>query len=252
MGNYEARAHLNDHSSEIGLLGSAFDQMADALAARHAAQHRAEEELRQLNTTLEARIRQRTMELEGAIRAKSQFLANMSHEIRTPLNGVLGMLELVRQTDLGQTQQRFVETARRSAQTLLGVINQILDLSKIEAGKVELEHSEFDLRTVIEEVTETFADSAYSKGLELACFVPAGLPVAFTTSQPAANCPVTRCALPMSLVQRIADKPYIVSFATRIASASSRKDKTDSTGPKISSRASFCCGETLSKITGGT
>jgi two-component system, sensor histidine kinase and response regulator len=177
-GNYDARAHLEDHSSEIGLLGLAFDQMADALAARHAAQHRAEEELRQLNTTLEARIRQRTIELEGAIRAKSQFLANMSHEIRTPLNGVLGMLELVRQTDLGPTQQRFVETARRSAQTLLGVINQVLDLSKIEAGKIELEQSAFDLRTVVEEVTETFADSAYAKGLELSCFVPANLPTA--------------------------------------------------------------------------
>jgi two-component system, sensor histidine kinase and response regulator len=177
-GNYEARAHLEDRSSEIGLLGSAFDQMADALAARHTAQRRAEEELRQLNVTLEARIRQRTTELEGAIRAKSQFLANMSHEIRTPLNGVLGMLELVRQTDLGPTQQRFIETARRSAGTLLGVINQILDLSKIEAGKVELEQSAFDLRTVIEEVTEAFADSAYSKGLELTCFVPANLPTA--------------------------------------------------------------------------
>jgi two-component system, sensor histidine kinase and response regulator len=177
-GNYDSRAHLEDHSSEIGLLGSAFDQMADALAARHAAQRRAEEELRQLNVTLEARIRQRTVELESAIRAKSQFLANMSHEIRTPLNGVLGMLELVRQTDLGPTQQRFVDTARRSAGTLLGVINQILDLSKIEAGKIELEQSAFDLRTVVEEVTEAFADSAYNKGLELTCFVPANLPTA--------------------------------------------------------------------------
>ncbi|MBV8334543.1 MAG: HAMP domain-containing protein, partial [Alphaproteobacteria bacterium] len=177
-GNYDARANLEDRASEIGRLGAAFDQMADALAVRHAAQHRAEEDLRQLNATLEARIRQRTIELEGAIRAKSQFLANMSHEIRTPLNGVLGMLELVRQTELGSTQQRFIETARRSAETLLGVINQILDLSKIEAGKVELEHSEFDLRTVVEEVTEAFADSAYSKGLELACFVPAALPTA--------------------------------------------------------------------------
>jgi two-component system, sensor histidine kinase and response regulator len=177
-GNYDARANLEDRASEIGRLGAAFDQMADALAARHAAQHRAEEDLRQLNATLEARIRQRTIELEGAIRAKSQFLANMSHEIRTPLNGVLGMLELVRQTELGSTQQRFIATARRSAETLLGVINQILDLSKIEAGKVELEHSEFDLRTVVEEVTEAFADSAYSKGLELACFVPAALPTA--------------------------------------------------------------------------
>jgi two-component system, sensor histidine kinase and response regulator len=177
-GNYEARAHLEDRASEIGRLGVAFDDMADALAARHAAQNRAEEELRDLNTTLEARIQQRTVELERAVEAKSQFLANMSHEIRTPLNGVVGMLELVRQTELGTTQQRFVETARRSADTLLGLINGVLDVSKIEAGRVELEHSAFDLRTLVEEVTESFSNLACGKGLELGCFVPADLPTA--------------------------------------------------------------------------
>ncbi len=152
--------------------------MADALVARHAAQQRAEEELRHLNATLESRIEQRTIELEGAVRAKSQFLANMSHEIRTPLNGVLGMIELVRQTELAPMQHRFVETARRSGETLLGVINGVLDLSKIEAGKVELERSAFDLRVVVEEVTELLSELAYGKGLELACFVPAQLPTA--------------------------------------------------------------------------
>jgi CheY-like chemotaxis protein/HPt (histidine-containing phosphotransfer) domain-containing protein len=134
--------------------------------------------LRQLNATLESRIVQRTIELEGAVRAKSHFLANVSHEIRTPLNGVLGMLELVRQTELAPTQQRFIETARRSGEILLGVINGVLDLSKIEAGKVELEQSAFDLRAVVEEVTELFSNLAYGKGLELACFVPADLPTA--------------------------------------------------------------------------
>jgi two-component system, sensor histidine kinase and response regulator len=177
-GNYNARAHLEDCASEIGRLGSAFDDMADALAARYAAQQRAEEELRHLNATLEARIAQRTIELENASRAKSQFLANMSHEMRTPLLGVLATLELVRQTELGSMQQRRVETAWRSAETLLGIINEVLDLSKIEVGKVELEHSAFDLRTIVEEVTEAFSDLAYGKGLELACFVPADLPTA--------------------------------------------------------------------------
>jgi two-component system, sensor histidine kinase and response regulator len=152
--------------------------MRFALAARHAAQQTAEEELRELNATLESRIEQRTVELEGAVRVKSQFLANMSHEIRTPLNGVLGMLELVRQTELGPPQQRFIETARRSGETLLGVINGVLDLSKIEAGKIEIEHSAFDLRIVVEEVTELFCELAYGKGLELACFVPAALQTA--------------------------------------------------------------------------
>jgi signal transduction histidine kinase/CheY-like chemotaxis protein/HPt (histidine-containing phosphotransfer) domain-containing protein len=177
-GNYAARAHLEDRSSEIGQLGVAFNDMADALTARHAAQQSAEEELRELNATLESRIEQRTVELEGAVRAKSQFLANMSHEIRTPLNGVLGMIELVRQTELGPPQRRFIETARRSGETLLGVINGVLDLAKLEAGRVEIEHSAFDLRIVVEEVTELFSKLAYGKGLELACFVPAALETA--------------------------------------------------------------------------
>jgi signal transduction histidine kinase/CheY-like chemotaxis protein len=176
--NYTARAHLKDRASEIGRLGSAFDDMADALAARHAAQQKAEEELRQLNATLETRIQQRTIELQRAVQAKSQFLANMSHEIRTPLHGVLPTLELVRQTELGPTQLRLVETAQRSAETLLSVIDEVLDLSKIEAGKVELECRAFDLRTIVEDATEAFSNLAYSKGLELACFVPADFPTA--------------------------------------------------------------------------
>src|SRR6266513_1049050 len=102
----------------------------------------------------------------------------MSHEIRTPVNGVLGMLELVKQTKLDTRQQRYLDTARRSAETLLGIINGILDISKIEAGKIELEQSPFDLRDLVEEVTETFADVAYGKGLELTCTIPAHLPTA--------------------------------------------------------------------------
>ena len=177
-GNYDARARLDDRASEIGRLGAAFDDMADALAARHAAQQRAEEELRQLNATLEARIQQRTTELERAVRAKSQFLANMSHEMRTPLHGVLATLELMRQAEPGPPQQRFVETAHRSAETLLSVINEVLDLSKIEAGRVELEHSRFDLRAIVEEATEAFSDLAHGRGLQIACFVPANLSTA--------------------------------------------------------------------------
>jgi len=82
----------------------------------------------------------------------------------------------VRHTELEPKQQRFVETARRSAETLLVVINEVLDLSKIEAGRVELERSAFDLRSIVEEATEAFSDLAYGKGLELGCFVPADLP----------------------------------------------------------------------------
>src|SRR6266567_1535248 len=177
-GNYDARVQVDDANTEIGRLGLAFNDMADALAVRYAAQQRAEEELRHLNATLESRIERRTLELEEANRAKSQFLAKMSHEIRTPVNGVLGMIELTRQTKLDPKQHRYIATARRSAEILLGIINEILDISKIEAGKIELEQAAFDLREVVEDVTETFADLAYGKGLELSCAIPVDLPTA--------------------------------------------------------------------------
>jgi PAS domain S-box-containing protein len=112
----------------------------------------------------------------AADRAKSEFLAMMSHEIRTPLNGVLGMLDLLRDTPLSPHQHDFITTAERSGELLLSIINDILDFSKIEAEKLELQDLEIDLRGIVEEVTVMVASEARDKPLEVASFIDQSVP----------------------------------------------------------------------------
>ena len=104
---------------------------------------------------------------EAASLAKSQFLANMSHEIRTPMNGVLGMMELLLKTDLDKKQAHFAETSYRSARHLLHLLNEILDISKVEAGKLELEAVPFDPEQMIEDVIALYKDPCEQRGLSL-------------------------------------------------------------------------------------
>ena len=121
------------------------------------------------------RERAREAALESA-RTKAQFLANMSHEIRTPMNAITGMTGLLFDTRLTREQRDYVETIRNSTDTLLSVINDVLDFSKVEAGKLSLEAIDFDLREAVEGSVEMLAERAHKKNVELACWIEPNLP----------------------------------------------------------------------------
>jgi len=154
-------AYPVQNESRIAMLKEVGEMMALALLQNQA------------NASLEAA---RDAALQVA-HTKTEFLANMSHEIRTPMNGVLGMLDLLQDTQLSREQWDLIDIAANSAESLLTIINDILDFSKLEAGKIELEQIEFNLPDLVEEVCTLLSSRAHSKGLELNCFLPTDLPL---------------------------------------------------------------------------
>ena len=174
QGNFDARAELTDSGSELGRLGIAFNDMAAAVSARYAAQKRAEEELRQLNLTLEERVEQRTRELAAANRelaaardeaqsanaAKTAFLAAMGHELRTPLNAIIGFSDLIVRQVFGPVEGKYLEFStgiRAAGERMSNVVDDVLTITQLEAGSFTLNLDEIDLCGVVKETIATYA-----------------------------------------------------------------------------------------------
>jgi signal transduction histidine kinase/CheY-like chemotaxis protein len=175
---------------EVAALAEGFGKVAEKLSDSYTQLQSALTDREQLNAELRAvlagldrKVAERTAQLdaakaraEDANRAKSEFLANMSHEIRTPINGVLGMLHLIRDTNLDERQAKDLEVAVTCADALLSVVDNVLDFAKVEAGQLELERAEFSLRECIGNVSTMMELAARKKALRLTCEVDSAIP----------------------------------------------------------------------------
>jgi signal transduction histidine kinase/CheY-like chemotaxis protein/HPt (histidine-containing phosphotransfer) domain-containing protein len=170
------RRRRSRRRNELNELASNFEALADRLAEYErdmvTTRHSSGQQIIERTRELESRLRR----AEALTRSKDEFLANMSHEIRTPMNGVLGMAELLAGTDLDKRQRRFVDSMRAAAETMMGIINDILDDSKIEAGKMDLVTEPFDVRELAEQAGQLYAGQAERKKLEMICRIEPTVP----------------------------------------------------------------------------
>lgn len=167
----------DDNNKAVRAVGINFDITARKLGEIELNQKRLEleEANLQLMNTLES-VNQLALEAKAASNAKTQFLANMSHEIRTPMNGVLGFLQLLEATDLDREQSEYIKNIKSSAEALLNIINDILDLSRIELGQLNLEDKEFNVRSVIESAVISQSSNSEGKNIEISLFIDTETP----------------------------------------------------------------------------